>query len=167
METLYQKTRIISRVKKYFLPYIELLTKPSGHKLFLLLLAILSMQAVTSIAHIYKWFLSPLGKISQNAYYYLLSYAKLPLEKSAAATLRKAIGIIDEKLRKLPVLLLLDDTLQAKYGTKFECWSKMFDHAKHNGSSYLNGHCFVALAVCVPVTVGNAVKYLTVPVGSG
>jgi hypothetical protein len=164
METLYQKTKVISRVKKYFMAYIELLTKRSGHKLFLLLLAILSMQAITSIAHIYKWFLAPLGKISQNAYYYLLSYAKLPLEKFAAETLRKAIGIIEEKLTKLPVLLLLDDTLQAKFGTKFECCGKMFDHAKHNGSSYLSGHCFVALAIAVPVTLGNRLKYLTVPV---
>jgi hypothetical protein len=40
----------------------------------------------------------------------------------------------------------------------------MFDHAKHNGSSYLSGHCFVALAVCVPVIVGNSIKYLTVPI---
>jgi len=164
METLYQKTKVISRVKKYFSPYIELLTKPSGYKLFLLLLSILSMQAVASIAHIYKWFLAPLSKISLNSYYHLLSYARLPLERFAEVTLNKAIGLIDEKTAKLPVLLLLDDTLQAKFGTKFECYSKIFDHAKHNGSSYLKGHCFVALAVCVPVIIGKSIKYLTVPV---
>jgi len=164
METLYQKSRIISRVKKYFMPYIELLTKPSGHKLFLLLLAVLSMQAVTSIAHIYKWFLAGISKISQNAYYHLLTYTSLPLEQFSEVTIRKAIRIIEDKHKKLPVLLLIDDTLQAKFGTKFECYSKMFDHAKHNGSSYLSGHCFVALAICVPVTVENTIKYLTVPI---
>ena len=164
METLYQKTKIISRVKKYFAPYMELLTKPSGHKLFLLLLAVMSMQAVTSIAHIYNWFLRRISQVSLNAYYYLLTYTSLPTEKFAEVTMRKAIGLIDEKLRKLPVLLLIDDTLQAKFGTKFECYSKIFDHAKHNGASYLNGHCFVALAICVPVTVENTVKYLTVPI---
>ena len=164
METLYQKTRIISRVKKYFMPYMELLRKPSGNKLFLLLLAVLIMQVVTSIQHIYKWFLSPLSKVSLNAYYYLLTYASLPIDKFAAVTVRKAIGVIDNKLRKLPVLLLIDDTLQAKFGTKFECYATIFDHAKHNGASYLNGHCFVALAVCVPVMVENTVKYLTVPI---
>jgi len=164
METLYQKTRIISRVKKYFMPYMELLTKPTGHKLFLLLLAVMSMQAVTSIQHIYKWFLAPLAKISQNAYYYLLTYTELPIDKFAEVTIRKAIELIDVKLAKLPVLLLLDDTLQAKFGTKFECYSKIFDHAKHNGSSYLSGHCFVALAIGVPVSIGNTVKYLTIPI---
>jgi len=164
METLYQKTKIISRVKKYFTPYMELLTKPSGHKLFLLLLAVMSMQAVTSIAHIYKWFLAGISRISQNAYYYLLTYTTLPTDKFAAVTIRKALALIDEKHKKLPVLLLIDDTLQAKFGTKFECYSKMFDHAKHNGASYLSGHCFVALAICVPVTVENTIKYLTVPI---
>jgi len=164
METLYQKTKIISRVKKYFLPYIELLTKPSGHKLFLLLLAVMSMQAITSIQYIYNWFLRGLSSISQNAYYYLLTYNKLPLDKFASVTVRKAIELIAENLKDLPVLLLLDDTLQAKFGTKFECYSKMFDHAQHNGSSYLNGHCFVALAICVPVIAGNSIKYLTIPI---
>jgi len=164
METLYQKTRVIARVKEYFLPYMKLLTKPSGHKLFMLLLAVLSMQAISSIQHVYKWFLAPLSKISQNAYYHLMTYSALPLEQFGEITIRKALGIIEEKHRKLPVLLLLDDTLQAKFGTKFECYTKMFDHAKHNGSSYLSGHCFVALALCVPVSMGNSMKYLTVPI---
>ena len=78
--------------------------------------------------------------------------------------MRKALGAIDEKLRDLPVLLLLDDTLQAKFGTKFACYSTIFDHAKHNGSSYLKGHCFVALTLCVPVMVGNRIKYLNIPI---
>jgi len=164
MEKLYHKSKIISRVKKYYKPYIELVTKSTGHKLLLLLLAILSMQAVTSIAHIYKWFLRPLSKISLNSYYHMLSYAKLPMDKFAEVTLRLAIGVMDEETAKLPVVLLIDDTLQAKFGTKFECYATMFDHAKHNGSSYLKGHCFVALAVCVPVILEKTVKYLTVPV---
>jgi hypothetical protein len=61
-------------------------------------------------------------------------------------------------------LLLIDDTLQAKFGTKFECYTTIYDHARHNGTSYLKGHCFVALAVCVPVIVGNGGKYLSVPI---
>lgn len=164
MKTLYQKRRIISRVRKYFLPYMEMLTKPSGDKVLILILAVLSMQAVTSIQHIYKWFLSTLSKKSQNAYYYLVTYTRLPMEKFAAVTIRKAVEIVEGKLTKLPVLLMVDDTLQEKFGTKFECYSKMFDHAKRNGSSYLSGHCFVSLAVSIPVIVENSLKYLTVPI---
>jgi len=143
---------------------MELLTKPSGQKLFLLLLAVLSMQAITSIQHIYTWFLRGLSKVSKTAYYYMMTYTALPIDKFCKVTIEKAIAVIDEKHRELPVLLLLDDTMQAKYGTHFEEYSKMFDHAKHDGSLYLNGHCFVALAVCVPVIVGNTMKYLTVPI---
>jgi len=145
------------------MPYIELLTKPSGHKLFMLLLAVMSMQAVTSIQHIYRWFLKGISEVSQNAYYYMVTYTELPLEKFAEVTMRKAVALIDEKVAKLPILLLLDDTLQAKFGTKFECYATMFDHAKHNGASYLKGHCFVALTICVPVIVDNHVQYLNIP----
>jgi hypothetical protein len=41
----------------------------------------------------------------------------------------------------------------------------MFDHAKHNGTNYLKGHCFVALTIAVPVLNGEGVRYLHVPVG--
>jgi len=164
MERLYQKTRVISRVREYYIPYMKLLTKPSGEKLLMLLLSVLSMQTITSIQHIYKWFLSGVIKVSQNAYYYLLSYTEMPLDKFAAVTIVKALSVIEEKLKKLPVLLLLDDTLQAKFGTKFECYSTIFDHAKRDGSSYLKGHCFVALTICVPVMVGKRVKYLNIPI---
>ena len=145
------------------MPYLELLTKPSGQKLFLLLLAVMSMQAITSIQHIYKWFLAGLSKITQNSYYYLLN-TEMELDKFAAVTIQKAISLIDEKSKELPVFLLLDDTMQEKYGTKFECYSTMFDHAHHKGSEYLSGHCFVALTICVPVFIGNVVHYMNVPV---
>ncbi|MCL1795085.1 MAG: hypothetical protein FWG34_14620 [Oscillospiraceae bacterium] len=164
MERLYHRNGIISRAKKYFWPYIELLTRPSGHKLFMLLLAALSMQMVTSVQHIWKWFLRGMSKVSLNAYYYLLTYTEMPIEKFAAVTVRKAVGLIGETEAKLPVLLLLDDTLQAKFGTHFECYSTMHDHARHKGSEYLKGHCFVALTICVPVAIGNTIKYLNVPV---
>ena len=145
------------------MPYIELLTKPSGQKLFLLLLAVMSMQTITSIQHIYQWFLAGISKISQNSYYYLLS-TEMKLDQFATVTIRKAISLIDGNCKTLPILLLLDDTMQEKYGTKFECYSTMFDHAYHNGSQYLSGHCFVALTICVPVFIGNVVHYMNIPV---
>ena len=53
----------------------------------------------------------------------------------------------------------------SKFGTKFENVSKLFDHAVHNGSSYLNGHCFVSAMLCVPVWKGDKVSYLSVSLG--
>ena len=53
----------------------------------------------------------------------------------------------------------------SKFGTKFENVSKLFDHAAHNGSNYLNGHCFVSILLCVPVWNQDKVSYLSVPLG--
>ncbi len=53
----------------------------------------------------------------------------------------------------------------AKSGKEFEDVSKLFDHAAHNGSNYLNGHCFVSLMLCVPVWQKNHIVYRSVPLG--
>lgn len=52
-----------------------------------------------------------------------------------------------------------------KFGTKFENVSNLFDHAAHNGSNYLNGHCFVSILLCVPVGSQEKVSYLSIPLG--
>lgn len=43
--------------------------------------------------------------------------------------------------------------------------TKLFDHAAHNGSNYLNGHCFVSLMLCVPVWNHDKISYIDVPLG--
>jgi len=165
METLYQKARTIKRLKEYFQPYLSLLTQPSGTKLFLILLAMLSMQFVTSIRNIYNWFLSGICDKSLNSYYHLLSYADIPLDAFFRITVKTALSLITKEIYGLPVFLIIDDTMQAKFGTHFECYKTMFDHARHNGTNYLKGHCFVALMISVPVIVGGSVRYLNIPVG--
>jgi len=165
METLYQNARTIKRLKEYFQPYLCLLTQPSGTKFFLILLAMLSMQFVTSIRNIYNWFLSGICNKSLNSYYHLLSYADIPLDAFFRITVKTALSLIPKEIYGLPVFLIIDDTMQAKFGTHFECYKTMFDHARHNGSNYLKGHCFVALMIGVPVIVGGNIRYLNIPVG--
>ena len=58
-------------------------------------------------------------------------------------TVRIVLKLIPDSLQTQPVFLCVDDTMISKFGTKFENVSKLFDHAAHNGSNYLNGHCFV------------------------
>ena len=41
----------------------------------------------------------------------------------------------------------------------------MFDHAAHNGSNYLKGHCFVSLMLHVPLKSADGITYLSVPLG--
>ena len=76
-----------------------------------------------------------------------------------------ALKLIPEKLSSQPVFLCIDDTMVAKFGKKFEDASKLFDHAAHNGSNYLNGHCFVSVMLCVPVWNKDRIHYLCVPLG--
>lgn len=61
------------------------------------------------------------------------------------ATAGMVLKLIPESLDTQPVFLCIDDTIASKFGTKFENVSKRFDHAAHNGSNYLNGHCFVSV----------------------
>ncbi len=69
-------------------------------------------------------------------------------------TVSIALELLPEHLKPQPVFLCIDDTMAAKLGKQFEDMSKLFDHAAHNGYSYLNGHCFVSLMLYVPVWRG-------------
>ena len=80
-------------------------------------------------------------------------------------TARIALKLIPDSLQTQPVFLCVDDTMVSKFGIKFENVSKLFDHAAHNGSNYLNGHYFVSVMLCVPVWKCDKVSYLSVPLG--
>ena len=133
--------------------------------LFLIVLSILAIESADSIRLLYKHFLSIVTEKSLNAFYYACSYAKFDGYKFMSVTARLALQIIPEHLHSEPVFLCVDDTMIAKSGQKFENVSKLFDHAAHNGSNYLNGHCFVSLMLCVPVWKENRIVYQSVPLG--
>ncbi|MEE5988839.1 transposase [Ligilactobacillus equi] len=61
------------------------------------------------------------------------------------------------------MLFFADDTIQPKYGTKFEYIKILHDHAMHTGKLYVNGHCFVALTVAFPMIVDNEGEYFMFP----
>lgn len=63
----------------------------------------------------------------------------------------KALKVVPKPLKFQPLFLSIDDTLVEKKGEKFELRSKLFDHAVHNGSNYLNGHCMVSILLSFPV----------------
>ena len=80
-------------------------------------------------------------------------------------TAKVALRMIPDSLATQPIFLCVDDTMVAKAGTRFENVSKLFDHAAHNGSNYLNGHCFVNIMLCIPVWKNDRVSYLSLPLG--
>ena len=138
---------------------------PTIETLFLLVLSILAMESACSIRSLYRHFLSGITKKSLNAFYYACSYAKTDYSGFMNITAGMALKLIPQNLQSQPVFLCIDDTMVAKSGTKFENVSKLFDHATHSGSNYLNGHCFVSLMLCVPVWNKSKVHYLSVPLG--
>ena len=133
--------------------------------LFLLVLSMLAIESADSIRLLYKHFLSRVTEKSLNAFYYACSYAKIDCSKFMNVTARLAMQIIPESLQNEPVFLCIDDTMIAKFGKKFENVSKLFDHAAHNGSNYLNGHCFVSLMLCVPLRKRTKIVYQSIPLG--
>ncbi len=80
-------------------------------------------------------------------------------------TARLSLRLVPADLRSQPPFLCIDDTMVSKFGKKFEDVSKLFDHTAHNGSNYLNGHCFVSLMLCIPVWNRDRISYLAVPLG--
>ena len=138
---------------------------PTAETLFLLVLSMLAMESADSIRSLYRRFLSGITLKSLNAFYYACSHAKADYSVFMNVTARLALRLVPGFLKTQPVFLCIDDTMVSKYGTKFEDVSKLFDHAAHNGSSYLNGHCFVSIMLCVPVWNRQKISYLAVPLG--
>ena len=133
--------------------------------LFLLILSILALESAHSIRFLYRHFLSGITTKSLNAFYYACSYAKVDCSGFMNVTAKIALHLIPESLKSQPVFICIDDTMVSKFGLKFENVSRLFDHAAHNGSNYLNGHCFVSLMLCIPVWNHDKISYLAVPLG--
>lgn len=102
---------------------------------------------------------------SLNAYYYALRTDTAGHSRWGLTTAAKAARIIPDRLKTQPLFLSIDDTMVEKAGTKFELCSKLFDHAAHNGSNYLNGHCMVSLLLSFPVLENEKVRYASVSLG--
>lgn len=165
INSLYIKESLIGRLYQYFYIYFERFPAPTAETLFLLLLSILAMESAHSIRFLYTHFLSGVTEKSLNAFYYACSYAKVDYSGFMNVTASMSLKLVPESLRPQPVFLCIDDTMVPKFGKKFDNVSKLFDHAAHNGSNYLNGHCFVSLMLCVPVWRKQRVVYLAVPLG--
>jgi hypothetical protein len=124
------------------------------------------MYNVHSIKFLYDWFLKGVAGGSLNSFYYLFTYTKLNLRNIMQTTAKIALSCIPDTLKTLPIFIVIDDTLQEKFGVHFECYGKLFDHVARNGSKYLNGHCFVGLALRIPVYVKeDEICYLTISIG--
>ena len=162
---LYNENCIIGRLYRYFSIYFATFSAPAAETLFLFVLSILAMESADSIRSLYRHFLAGITSKSLNPFYYACSYAKVDCPVFMNVTARLALGLVPAGLGSQPVFICIDDTMVSKFGRKFEDVPKLFDHAAHNGSNYLNGHCFVSLMLCVPVWNRGKISYLAVPLG--
>ena len=140
---LYNEKNIIGRLYQYFYVYFKTFSAPTIDTLFLLVLSILAMESATSIRNLYRHFLSGITEKSLRAFYYACSYAKVDYSGFMNVTSDMALSLIPDNLNSQPVYLCIDDTMSAKHGKKFEGVSKLFDHAAHGGSNYLNGSNYI------------------------
>ena len=164
-KTLYNEKTLTGRLHKYFLIYFETFSAPTADTLFLLVLSILTLEYGHSIRFLYQHFLSGITTKSLNTFYHACSYAKVDYSHFMNIAAKVALRMIPDSLATQPIFLRVDDTMVAKAGTRFENVSKLFDHAAHNGSNYLNGHCFVSIMLCIPVWKNDRVSYLSLPLG--
>lgn len=109
--------------------------------------------------------ISRLSDTSLNAFYYTLKTDAYDHSVWNDVTVSKAVEAVPGSLEEQPLFLSIDDTMVEKSGKHFELCSKLYDHAAHNGSNYLNGHCMVSLLLSFPVYQNGKILYLSVPVG--
>ena len=155
----------MDRLKNYFNEYFSDATKPTARNLFLIVVSILALDIFRSVRFAHRHVLSKLSDTSLNAYYYALKTDKLDHQSWRDVTLSKALKVVPKQLAVQPLFLSIDDTMVEKEGEKFELRSKLFDHAAHNGSNYLNGHCMVSILLSFPVLADGSIRYISVPLG--
>ena len=159
------KNSVLDRLKSYFDEYFPDATKPTARNLFLIIVSILALDIFRSVRFAHGHILSKLSDTSLNAYYYALKTDRLDHASWRDVTVSKALKTVPAQLESQPLFLSIDDTMVEKAGEKFELRSKLFDHAAHNGSNYLNGHCMVSILLSFPVLADGSIRYLSVPLG--
>ena len=144
MKALYHNSRLISKLKSAFLEIFTNETVPTQEHLMDLMMSVITLNGYQSVLYNYEHFIKDVSEHKLKSYYYALNESRLDIDDWLLAMVRLAISLIPENLSKQSVILSIDDTMIEKYGEHFEYRSRLFDHAAHNGSSYLNGHCITS-----------------------
>ena len=136
-------------------------SKPVARHLFELALSVLALDGFQSVKGNFERFISEISPFELKSFYYALNDGKISLSDWMGGLMKAALSLLPPESEEA-LILSVDDTLTEKFGEKFECWGKLYDHAAHNGSNYLNGHCFVSLMLSVPLKTAG--KFLSFPV---
>ena len=117
MTSLYTEKSVIGRLLTIFSSLFPDATRPTRHLLAWLLIAQLALESAPSVRCLFRQFLSKQTDASLNSYYRVLGNG-LVTDASIRQTLAlRALAIVPEALRQEPILLSVDDTSIAKWGT--------------------------------------------------
>ena len=124
---------IIKTLEIYLSQYKDIFYKRSFENFKIIIIALLYVQEVRSINFIYNKFIKKYWNACLNRFYYFLAQKSFNISQLAIATLNVAISLIPNTLKKTTTIyLIIDDTLQAKFGEKFDCYEKLFDNTSKN-----------------------------------
>ena len=165
MKALYTQTSIICKLKKAFFEIFSEEGKHTKEHLFDLLISVLCLNGFQSVKYSFDHFIENMSDKKLKSYYFTLNESKIDLSKWMKKMVKMALSVIPEKLSDHLIILSIDDTMVEKYGEHFENRELLFDHAGHNGSNYLNGHCFVSLMLSIPIFDNGTIRYISFPVG--
>ena len=165
MKALYHKKSLTDKLKETFSEIFTNETEPTRKHLTNLMMSVIALNGFQSVKYNYEHFIQDVSEFKLKSYYYTLNESKLNIDDWLLTMVHTAVSLIPDCLKEQPVIFSMDDTMAEKTGEHFEYCSVLFDHAAHNGSSYLNGHCFVSLMISVPVMENGKTRYLSVPVG--
>ena len=169
MSQLYTSQSTVDKLLTIFSSLFLAATRPTRHLLAWLLIAQLALESAPSVRCLFRQFLSKQTDASLNSYYRALGNGLVTDASIRQALALRALAIVPEALRQEPILLSVDDTSIAKWGKHFDGVDILYDHAKHDGKSYINGHAFVSLTMSVPALHENAgkqqIRYIAVPIG--
>jgi len=162
MTSLYTNESVISKLRNWFSGIFSEETKPTEQHLFELALSVLALDGFQSVNFNFEHFISEISEFELKSFYYALNEGKITLSDWMKNLMTAALSLLPPEGAEA-LILSVDDTLTEKFGEKFEYWGKLYDHAAHNGSKYLNGHCFVSLMLSVPLKAAG--EYVSFPVG--
>jgi hypothetical protein len=165
MKALYHKKSLTDKLKETFSEIFTNETAPTQKHFIDLMMSVIALNGFQSVQYNYEHFIQDVSEFKLKSYYYTLNESRLDIDDWLLKMVRTAVSLIPDCLKEQPVIFSMDDTMTEKTGKHFEYCSVLFDHAAHNGSSHLNGHCFVSLMISVPVMKNDQIRYLSVPVG--
>ena len=149
MTSLYTKDGVVDKLWNWFSRIFSEESKPVAQHLFELALSVLALDGFQSVKFNFEHFISEISAFELKSFYYALNEGRIALSDWMENLMKAALSLSPESMDAL--ILSVDDTLTEKFGEKFEHWGKLYNHAAHNGSHYLNGHCFVSLMLSMPL----------------